>query len=56
MPTADDLYTAYLQAFLDRGVPDEYAETLALDMACNGGQLSPELWELGHYITENYLN
>jgi hypothetical protein len=25
-------------------------------MACNGGQLSPELWELGHYITENYLN
>ena len=50
------LYTAYLQAFLDRGVPDEYAETLALDMACNGGQLSPELWALGHYITENYLN
>lgn len=56
MPTADDLYTAYLQAFLDRGVPYETAETLALDMACNGGQLSPELWALGHYITENYLN
>ncbi len=54
--TADDLYNSYLQQFLDRGVPYEYAEPIALDLATNGGQLSPELWELGHYITENYLN
>jgi hypothetical protein len=54
--TADDLYNSYLQQFLDRGVPAEYAETLALDMAINGGQLSPELWELGRFVTENYLN
>ena len=56
MPTADDLYAAYLQAFLDRGVPDEYAETLALDMAINGGQLSPEHRELAQFVIETYLN
>ena len=54
--TPDDLYASYLQQFLVRGVPEEYAESLALDLATNGGQLSPELWELGRLVTENYLN
>lgn len=54
--TADDLYNSYLQQFLGRGVPYEYADTLAADLATNGGQLSPERWELGRLVTENYLN
>ena len=53
--TPDDLSNSYLQQFLDRGVPYEYAEPIALDMAINGGQLSLEHRELARFVTETYL-
>lgn len=55
-PDGLSLYDAYLQAFLDRGVPLEDAETIALDLALNRGYLSPELRELARFVIETYLN